>query len=289
MLQISTLKAQYIDQVLSQTGLSFRIYTDTGDYHRAIRESNTVTDYINGCFTVSSSDIQYQNQPQEIVGITCDLSFLVRLNDDTDENGEFPSALNFRKALSAAFGSVNPKFNVTENGKTYTVVVSYALPTSGRREILPDIGDSYTYHCTIIFVYLSQALNAADVRITIDGESVPFLSFTITRRPVLSANLYSVNTNGQSTVYSESAAFAIDFRVPAFIGELGNIGAMIADHILGTVSDNTTHEVTVTFGEREPITNSMIFGECSAAGEGLENVGYTVSMIPYATAQEQGG
>lgn len=278
MLTLDTLKKVYIDEVLKQTGLPFSVYTDTGNYKKAIRNYNSVTDYINGLFVVSGSSVEYAGE-QEITSLSTELKFLVRLGDDPTANGVFQNAQTFRETLSAAFSSVPPKFNITENGKTYTVVVGYNFPATGTREQRTGAGDSLTYSSTIYFAYLSNALNAFDIQISIDGENVYFLAAGLSRRPSLVANLFSENINGESAVYAESAGFVVDLTMPAFVGIMGGI---ISDYILGLSDANKPHTVVITYGDKT-VTKTMLFGECSGEGQGIENVRYTVSLVPYAS------
>lgn len=285
MLTLEKLKEEYIDEVLANAGLPFSIFTDAGDFQKATRQGNSVTEYINGLLTVSGSSIEYAGE-QEIVGISTELRFLVRLDDDKNTEGNFDSAVRFRQMLSQAFSSVKPKFNVTENGKTYTVVAAYNLPETGMRAQRPMLGDSLSYSCTVYFAYLSNAINATDVKITIDGEEVNFLAVGLARRPSIVANLFTDSVNGESAVYAESAAFVIDLTMPAFVSVMGGV---IADYILGVSEANTPHTVTLTYGNGTSITRTMIFGECAGDGQGIENLRYTVSLVPYATEAITGG
>lgn len=288
MLKLETLKKQYIDEVLNKTGLNFVLYTDAGDFQKAVREVNRVKETINGIFTVTSSSVEYAKE-QEIVGVSTQLQFLVPIEDDASPDGAFAKVTRFRESLSQAFSDTPPKLNVTEDKKTYTVVAVYNIPATGKREMLSLVGDSVSFSCTVYFAYLSNAINASDVSITIDGEEVSFLAFGLSRRPSISANQFSDSTNGESCVYSESAAFVVDLTLPAYVSTVGGI---CANYILGVENDNTPHAVRIRFGEGEgapEVSRKMIFGESSAAGQGVENVRYTVSLIPYADEGESGG
>lgn len=284
-MKLEKLKEEYIDEVLSNSGLPFAVFTDTGDFEKAVRKGNAVTEYINGLLTVSGSSVEYAGE-QEIVGISTELKFLVRVDDDKNADGSFDNIVSFREMLSHAFSSVKPKFNVTEGEKTYTVVAAYSLPETGTRMQRPMLGDSLSYSCTVYFAYLSNAINATDVKITIDGEEVNFLAVGFSRRPSIIANLFTDSVNGESTAYAESAGFVIDLTMPAFVSAMGGI---ISDYILGVSDANTQHIVTLTYGNGTSITKTMIFGDSNGSGQGIENLRYTVSLIPYATEATTGG
>jgi len=288
-LTLEELKEAYINPILTNTGLPFAVFTDTGDFQKAVRQGNEVTEYINGLFTVSGSSTEYAGE-QKIVSISTELKFIVRIDDDHQPDGNFDNIINFRELLSTAFQSVEPQFTATDkNDKIYRVVVAYTLPATGPREQNSMLGDSLTYSCSVYFAYLENSINAMDVKLTIDGEKVYFLAIGLTRRPSLVANLFTDNMNGESAVYAESAGFVVDLTLPAFITVMGGT---IADYILGIEEVNTPHTVVLDYGvgdDKKTVTKTMIFGESSAAGQGIENIRYTVSLVPYATEYVTGG
>lgn len=289
MLTIDELRENYIDVVLQNTGIPFSLFTDTGDFKKALRDGNSVMEYINGIFSVTSSSTENQGTEKEIVSISTELKFVVRVNDDPQADGSFLNVVQFREKLSAAFNSVNPRFSIVgKDKKTYTVVAAYTLPATGTREQKSILGDSFTFSCQVFFAYLKNSLNVGDISVTIDGQSVPFLAIGITRRPSIMANLFSNSTNGESKAYAENAALTIDLTIPAFVADSVDI---CTDYIFGISDANATHNVVVTFGSGsgvKTLQRTMIFGESSTGGQGLETAMYTVSLIPYAVPDNGG-
>ena len=295
MLTLEQLKKEYIDVVLNATGLPFFVHIDTEDFQKAIREYNTVTEYINGLLAVTGSSMEYAGS-QQIASISTELKFIVRVDDDRGADGAFANIRVFRDSLSEAFKQAGNKFSVetTENGETknYTVVAAYTLPATGTRSQITEVGDCISFTCSVYFVYMQNVLNTGDIHITIDGEEVNFLAVAFSRRPIIVANLYSESEEGESAAYAESAAFIIDLTLPAFISLTGGV---CARYIYGLEDANTPHTVNVTFptgyfGSDAPqsLTKTMIFGESRSEGQGIENVRYTVSLIPYATVATTG-
>lgn len=289
MLQLEELKENYIDPVLQQTGISFALFTDTGDFKKADRDGNSVTEYVNGIFSVTSSSTENQGTDKEIVSISTELKFIVRVNDDPNADGSFDNVTQFREKLSAAFGAVPPRFSVTgKDGKIYTVVAAYTLPATGMREQESILGDSFTYSCQVFFAYLKNSLNVGDIRVAIDGKDVPFLAIGVTRRPSIVANAFSDTTNSESKAYAENAALVIDLTIPGFIADSVKI---CTEYIFGISDANTPHNVIVYFGSGLGVASlqrTMIFGESSTGGQGLETGMYTVSLIPYAVPANGG-
>lgn len=289
MLTLDELKENYVDPILQNTEIPFSVFTDTGDFEKSIRDGNSVTEYVNGIFSVNSSSIENQGTDKEIVSISTELKFIVRVNDDPNADGSFENVTQFREKLSAAFGAIPPRFSVVgEDDKTYAVVASYTLPAAGTREQRSMLGDSFTYSCQIFFAYLRNAINVGDISVTIDGQDVPFLAIGITRRPSVVANLFSNTTNGESNAYAENAALVIDLTIPAFVSPSLNV---CTEYIFGISDANETHDVVVTFGngsDAKTLQRTMIFGESSTGGQGLETVMYTVSLIPYSVPSNGG-
>lgn len=282
MLKIEDLKKGYVDKVFAKTPYNFRIYTDTGDYKKATRQGNSVTEYINGVFTLAGTEMNYAGADEQLVALTTELQFLIPVGDDPEMDGDFKSVSQFRNMVSDAFESSPNKFILTdEDGETYSVTAMYTLPLSGQRAMRTNTGDAFTFTCTLYFAYLKNALNASDVTITIDEEKIPCLEFAFSRKPAISADVYSNNVNTESAAYAESTGFAIDITLPAYINQVGGV---CAKYILGLEDANTPHTVKVSFGETT-IIKTMIFGECSAVGTGLDTVRYTISLIPYASGK----
>lgn len=285
MLQVKTLLDSYILPVLESTGLTFAIFTDTGDFRKATRSVNSVTAPINGLFTVGNSSTEYAGD-EKIVAIPTELKFAVPVNDDHEADGSFENVAQFREVLTSAFSTEPNKFLVTENGKTYTVVAVYTFPSTGTRQQWSMTGDSFTFQCSVFFTYLSNAINATDIKISIDGQNVPFLSVGFSRRPSIAANLLSDNQSGEAQAYAENTAFSIDLILPAYVT---NLGGAIADYIFGSTDSNTPHTVVIDYGKDEKskaalnsVEKTMIFGESEIAAQGIENASYKISLISYA-------
>lgn len=284
MLSIETLREGYIVPVLNKMGIPFALFTDTGDFEHATREGNTVSEPVNALFTVGNSSTEFAGD-EKIVAIPTELKFLVRVNDEYNPDGSFDNIVQFRNALSQALDEMGNKFQLTEDEKTYTVVAVYTFPSSGTRQQFSATGDSFTFTCTVYFTYLSNAINASDIKIKIDGESVPFMSIGFSRRPSIAANLMSENTTGESVAYAENTAFSIDLILPAFVSTLSDV---ISSYILGTVPANAPHLVSINYNGKV-VGKTMIFGESEIAAQGIENASYKISLVPYVQNANIGG
>ena len=83
-------------------GLTFKLFTDTGKYKRAIRRYNTVIDYINGIVSVTSSNVTKTNDGFIIGTMTNRIELLVRCKDDEEDEEDGCTAFAPITALSCA-------------------------------------------------------------------------------------------------------------------------------------------------------------------------------------------
>lgn len=296
MITIDDIKDQYILPTLAETGYSFNIVTDVGDYKNNWRNRNQATNIINGLIMLTESEIQPLSNGLSAIAYQAMITFLIPLDDP--EINEYPSVTEFREALSTAF-SRSVKIAVADkDGKIYEGGVAYSLPAVGQRNQRDMAGDSVTYTCTISVSFLQGALNISDYALIIDGGAVAFSSIRITRTPVLMADLLSNRQNAGSSTYAESAAFKIEFTAPALSDNAASEN--VVNYIFGSKSANAPMQVyfgrligaDVTDGK--PIyeylyNGQMIFAGCDMSGNGVSNIGFNVSLVPYTETEALGG
>lgn len=286
MITLEQLRDNYILPVLETVPFKLNISIDTGDYKESERRMNAVTEYINGVFSLTQSEVKKIGGGLTAVALVTSLKFLLPCGDETDTDGALPDVTAFRTALSEAFAE-NQILNIEADGRTYTGGVTYSLPATGARTMRQGVGDSIEYVCTIAFAYLENALNASDVKISIDGIEIPYTNFMLTRRINASADLHRGGAwNGEASVYAESSTFTIDLDVPALYNS--ELSKEILHHITGTVSADKPHSVRIDIGD-DWLAKTMIFGECTASGAGVSNVVYKVSLLPHGARETIGG
>ena len=62
-------------------GVTFVLHNDTGDYTKAVRDYNDVTDVINGIVTLTSSEVENTNDGLTIASLTTRTELLVPCRD----------------------------------------------------------------------------------------------------------------------------------------------------------------------------------------------------------------
>ena len=292
MVTIDDVKEQYILPLLKETGYDFNIVTDVGEYQKAVRFRNTVISTINGLLMLTQSEVQRLSGGAVAIAYQAMITFLLPVGDASKDN-EFPTVAQFREALSNAFSKATKISVKDENGNIYEGGVVYSLPTVGQRAQRDMVGDSITYTCTVSVAFLQNAINTSDLALLIDGEQVAFSSIRLGRTPALTADILSDSANGESGTYAESAGFAIDFALPALKGLAYSTAIM--NYITGAIPANTVLEVTLTqkVSDTQTVTlingKRMTFGKGEFSGNGVSNIVYNVSLVPYTTPETVGG
>lgn len=315
LITIDDIKNQFIMKVLEETGYTFNIVTDVGDFEKAKRNRNSITAPINGLLMLTSSEVQQLNGGMVAIGYQIMLSFIIPVGDgdyalesnsEDNEinrvNNEFPNVTAFRNKLSAVL-SKSQKIAVSDvEGKYYEGGISYSLPAVGQRNQRDVLGDSVTYTCMIGVAFLENAVNTSDIVLLIDNQRVSFSSIRITRTPALTPDILSsagtAQGNGESTAYAESAMFKIEFAVPA----LKNVAYSnaIMQYLMGIDSANAPHNVVLQIPKVQnpnaedtadywTIDRQMIFAGGDFGGSGVSNVLCNISLTPYTAPESVGG
>lgn len=287
MITLDQLKENYITPVLQETGLPFMVFTDAEDWENAYIKRNTTTEYINGFFKLTQSEVQKFGGGVTAYALVTNLNFLIPCGNDPEQTEEIEFVKTIRDALSYAFSN-NTKLSIRSDGKEYVGGVSYSLPMADLRTVRPyDEENVLIYPCSVTFAYLENAVNSSEIRITVDGEEIAYTRFSFGRAVNPSADLFAESTNGEATVYAENSTFSIDLESPAASGSA--FSAAVLSYIMGVTAVNVPRTVSVRLGETDIKTMTMILGECSAHGESESNIVYKIALIPYVAGESIGG
>ena len=102
MITLDQLKDTYVMPLLNSTPFKFMIFTDAGNYRHPDRRKNTVTEYINGLFSLSQSEVQRLGGGLTAVALVTNIKLLIPCGDnsDTSYTGELRIVQQIRDALS---------------------------------------------------------------------------------------------------------------------------------------------------------------------------------------------
>ena len=84
MITLDQLKENYIMPLLNSTPFKFMIFTDAGNYRPPDRRKNTVTEYINGLFSLSQSEVQRLGGGLTAVALVTNIKILIPCGDNSD-------------------------------------------------------------------------------------------------------------------------------------------------------------------------------------------------------------
>lgn len=285
MIQIETIKT-FILNTLGQTDYKFKIFTDAGEFQKAVRHGNTVEEYINGCLIIADTDTETLSGGEVAVAVETTLEFVIPV-DEAKADGVYQDIVNFGEELSAAFEKATKISFTDDAGHTYTGGVSYSLPTSGDLAIRQGVGYSFTYMCGVTIAYIENGVNTSDLSLTIDNSPVAFMTISFLRSTSYAANMHKNAGSRGSSGYIESAGFQINFTAPALDGVSSSTA--IFNFLFGLSNPNTPHTVTIYKNGQAIFVQSMVISNCEGSGSGVSNISYTVSLVPYMTEETTGG
>lgn len=281
--------SKWFENEINGGAFTFKIFTDTGKYKKAIRKHNKITPVINGLYSVQSSDIEDTNTGLTVATITSRIEFVVPCLDDEEdvyqtivnEDGTTEKTLIqsgnetylslIRQRIDEVCSKNYYQTMQDNNGTSYDVSVTYSLESTGTRQQLNEAGDSYSF---VVYAYYNAVVNGDNSRawvVYLDGERIPYLAMTIRRVPSQNANVY----NGIDTTRNvmTSTTFSISMECPSIIGKFNKTiknyllnGERNVAHILTVIANDTTQNYLV------------LFGETDASSQGVLNVGHTLTF-----------
>lgn len=289
MVDLKTL-TEILEQKLNTLGeyynLNFMLFSDTGKYQPPVREDNTVTEYINGVFSLVTSDISNLTDGTVIATQQARLDVILRLPDytaDEEYNGEIYEGIETRLSqVRAILNNLTQKSELSQitdiKGVEYSLSTVYQNAVTGERRFVPNIGDSFTYTLFIYYILIEKGVNSRDILLNLDGYILPFEAGTITRSKTFDANVFSDTTDGSIENIPIQANFNISFEFPL---TQNNFFETILDNILGNDKLNTVHSLRFydTKSQKEKIF-LVSLAENSLNFETIKNVGAKVTFLP---------
>lgn len=277
-------------------GLTFAIKADTKEFEKSLRIGNTVKEYINGLLTLQSSDMSNLTDGQLFATIGCRLQVIFKLkgnesdedteiiDPDTNEvveiiEGNYSKIERVRDALSSAFQTNTQEVMTDSAGKNYLVCTLYQFIETGNREQVQILGDSMSFTAYISYMIVENGINTHDIVYTLDGKVIPFQTNTAYRTPTMDANVPANSPNGATKNLSSQSNFNVSFQLPALQNAITR--AMFKWLFGGEL--NTAHLLNVSYLETTGAYTEknylVTFGENTASGETIKNVGQTMSLV----------
>lgn len=282
------IKEQVILPALAKTSFRYRVLTSTGAYDKAYRANNLKVGTITSLIQTTESDIMILGGGVNAVALNASIRFLVPVDDINDVEGAFPIIERFREEITENL-TINGKLALTLDGKTFIGAVSTSFPVGGELDIRPSFGNSFEFVVYMEIAYVQNAINSSDIQFYLDGDEnpIPYTQYSISRKNTLTGNLYSDSMIGQSATYAESSTFGVDLSMPALC--TGKAAELVNKYIMGDLGANNAFNLEIVRGgdRTKAKTQRVIFGEVIEGGQGVENVTWQISFVPYLETEDE--
>lgn len=194
----------------------FDISTDTADYKPPVREGNTVTKYIQGVLLESGSEIEQTSTGSFNGAFSAQLEVLCPVVEGEDIGGVANDRLvdTVREILTNVFVK-NSVTTEISGGNKYTIGTFYSMVNSGMRQIVPQVGDSFTFSVALTFFVIQNGISSRDIKIYVEGTEVNYITLGIRRDAVTDQNVASDTKDGATTANVDSSALVIQLTAPA--------------------------------------------------------------------------
>lgn len=269
------------------TGLNFNIVSDTGEYKKPDRVGNTVTEYINCLLSLTSSDISNLTDGTVVATQTARLDMIVRMPDlAADENYNEQEletvAMKIDKVRAVLSTLTQSSEFITVNevpgdatSPEYSVSIIYQNAVSGERNIVANVGDSYTLSVYIYYILIQGGINTRSLVFNLDGTILPYQAVSVIKSKTYDSNVFSNSIDGSVKNTAIQSNWSATFELPAIQGTFWN---EIFGILTGADKLNTAHILSFTDGSQRK--NFLVnIGEVTLNGETIKNVGLKVSFF----------
>jgi hypothetical protein len=279
-------KIELVNQTLG-TGLNFNVVSDTGEYKKPDRVGNEVTDYINCLLSLTSSDISNLTDGTVIATQTARLDVIVRMPDvaadEVYNNEELETvamkieqvrAVLSNLTQSSEFVSIKENSD-DESSPEYSVSIIYQNAVSGERNIVANIGDSFTFSVYIYYILIQGGINTKSLVFNLDGTILPYQAVSVIKSKTYDSNVFSNTLDGSVKNTAIQSNWSATFELPAIKGDFWD---MIFEILTGADKLNTAHVLSFKVGSK--INNYLVnIGEVTLNGETVKNAGLKVSFF----------
>lgn len=274
-----------LNSLLAETDeWSFKIWVNAGKYQKPLRQGNKVNYVLNGILRTITTAIDPNVLTMGINGLY--LEVLVpteppRTNTSQTnaqladiQNGQFYFISYVQQIMTQYFTSTQSFVMQDENGENFGCSLVGGVGLPGNIDLYAQAGQAVPISVSITLNFVAGGINAFDVKVYMDGERVPYLSFVPSRSSTLTTDLQS-NANAQKHI-STSSAYGIQFTCPS--SSANPATAAIYDTIADPAQNNTAHFVEVEWGAQRDDVYLMIITSANVTASGAEFAGMNASL-----------
>lgn len=263
----------------NQFGKVFRLYTNDGEFRKAFRDGNDITEYINGICRVSNSSLT-PLKSLSILTMSVEVEFCIRVDNlEKDANGNYIEVLNIQALCENFVNSQNGQtITLTEDNKTYVLAVNTEMPIVGVERLVTPLGKCLPITLQIFYTMVENGVNSSNVSLYIGGEEVPYTDLTIDR--VFVNTVAQKATEEVGKTINEQNSVSISFVAPLTTTALGND---YTDIILDG-GNNIALPVTIDYKSLNKKANyTMTFSSLKHTSSGVQNVGVQGTLVEVDT------
>lgn len=288
MIKIKDLATRIQELLNEQSEFAFSIKTDTGRLKRSTRQGNSVVPYVNGLLSVISSDKSNLTDGSVFATLFCNLSFIVGIVnpnaevetiDDLTITNTDKTVANLRAVIDTKFAENTQTTIEDSEGNSYLVIFTYQFASTGESGLTQTLGNSFTFNCTLGFMFVENGVSGYDKKYYLDGQIIPSQLVTDYRVATVDNNVYSDTKNGETKALASQSTFSTVIDLPA----LKNV---VTETIFGNIFDgniNTAHLLTIEYPTLTGIKSKnmlVMFAETVDTAEGIKNVNNRITLYP---------
>ena len=264
----------------NQYGKVFRLYTNDGEFTKAFRDGNEITEYINGICRLSNSSLT-PLKALSILTMNVEVEFCIRVDNlEKDVNGNYLEVLNVQALCENFVNSQNGQtISVKDGDNTYVLAVNTEMPIVGVERLITSIGRCLPITLRIFYTMVENGVNSGDISLYIGNEEVPYINMTIDRVFVNSVAQKATEEVGRTT--NEQNSVNIGFVAPLTNTPLGK------DYTDITLDggNNVAFPVVVNYKSLNKVKGyTMAFSSLKHTSEGVQNVGVQGSLVEVDTS-----
>ncbi len=253
----------------------FDISTDTADYKPPVRDGNTVTKYIQGVLLESGSEIEQTSTGSFNGAFSAQLEVLCPVVEGDDlgiVNERLVDVV--RQILTNVFVNNAVDSQEDADGNTYTVGTFYSMVNSGMRQIVPEVGDSFTFSVALTFFVIQNGISSKNIKILYNGAEIDYITLGIRRDAVTDQNVASNTTDGATTANVDSSALVIQLTAPLTTGAFS---ALVMQATLSGTETATPLSITVQYPDNSQAFN-MYITSAAVNAQGTKNASIEATL-----------
>lgn len=273
-----------LNAVLNNPEIQFKIWAEAGEYKKPERNGNVITHQIFGNLITSTSSNDANNiLVMGVNGLSLDFKIPVQAPHTNAtqtaavlqkiKGGQYPFIKYITDAINKYFQKAQAKILKDESGDEYSVAFQGSSTVTGSWELAARYANSIEFAVYIQVYFIQGGTSSKNVRISVDGKPMPFLSVRVGRAPAVERDVFGGDNISKCLVSSTALAVEGDFPCST------NPATMTALEYVVEAEPNTAHFINVEWGQLIEKLYFMTYNTVQASAEGISIAGLSVSFM----------